>query len=105
MATEPTIRLPNWPDSWFEGVTGTPTPDSAAGQPQGLLGGLASPREWNLEDSGLGLVLSPDEIKSIDFSGTGPPESPPWLVQAALEGLDSLIRGRRNLAAKAFIMD
>ena len=79
MATEPMIRLPDWPDSWFEGVTGTPKPDNAADQSPGVLGGLAAPREWSPEDSGLGLVLSPDDVKTIDFSGTASPEPPPWM--------------------------
>jgi hypothetical protein len=79
MATKPTIQLPNLPDDWYKNVTGASPPSSNPGQAPRLLDGLSTPREWSLQDSGLSFFMSPDDIKTIDFSGTAPPEPPPWL--------------------------
>jgi len=78
MATTPTIRLPDLPDNWFEGVTKVAAPDSAPSPAPRILEGLPSASEWTPADSSLNVFMSPDDIKTIDFSGTAPPEPPPW---------------------------
>jgi len=75
---KPTIQLPDLPDEWYKGVTGVSPSGGASGQASGILDGLPA-REWSLADSGLNVVMSPDEIKRIDFTGTAPPEPPPWM--------------------------
>lgn len=87
-----TIELPDIPQGWLNNPAATPpyapdyTPRIDPNSPQdGILGGW-QPKEWSLADSGLNLVMSPDDIKTIDFSGTTSPEAP---VQQDNAGLDA----------------
>ncbi len=75
---KPTIQLHDLPDNWFDSAASQPASDTS-GQSPGILGGLPMPREWSLADSSLNLVVPPEVMKTIDFSGNAPPELPPWL--------------------------
>jgi hypothetical protein len=76
---KPTIQLPDFPEDWYKSVTGVSPSGGTLGQTPRILDGLTAPREWSPADSGLNVVMSPEEIKTIDFTGAAPPEPPPWL--------------------------
>jgi hypothetical protein len=75
---KPIIELPDLPDHWFDNQTSGVAAGTPARAP-GIFDGLPEAREWSLADSGLNIVMPPDAIDKIDFSGTAPPEPPPWL--------------------------
>jgi len=66
-------KLPNLPQAWNDQSAAAPQETPRSGpdldnRPGGLLGGLQTPG-WNLENSGLGLLLHPQTIAQIDFGG------------------------------------
>ena len=70
---DPAIKLPDLSDSWFKDVTKVPVPEAFPGPAPRILDGMPAPREWSLADSGLNVLMSPDDIKTIDLSGSAPP--------------------------------
>lgn len=83
---QPTVELPNMPDDWLDdpasapvsGVVKIPPPSGDSPAP-GILGGLPMPPDWSLENSGINAFVDPQTMKTIDFTGDAPPETPPWL--------------------------
>jgi hypothetical protein len=81
------VKLPRWPQEWNDQSADTlreiprPGPDLNTG-PDRILDGWQSP-SWNLESSGLSLVLHPQTIAQIDFSdGQGVHAAQPMAAQA-----------------------
>ncbi|HVW75193.1 MAG TPA: hypothetical protein VHC39_16265 [Rhizomicrobium sp.] len=73
--------LGNLPSQWS--VTGddpdTPIlPGYVPGQ-SSIFGDAFNPRPWTLADSSLNFFVDPETMKTIDFDGTAPPQTPPWL--------------------------
>lgn len=106
---KPTIELPNVPDGWLDMLTLTPSvapenePSADPSAGGGLLGGW-QPKDWSPVDSGLNLVMSPDDIKTIDLAGETAPREP-WLGGVGHGPATQLDAGAPEWAMKAFIPD
>lgn len=59
------------------------------GQPS-IFDDAFNPKPWTLADSSLNFFVDPEAMKTIDFDGTAPPETPPWLngPDATADGQD-----------------
>jgi GH24 family phage-related lysozyme (muramidase) len=77
MASKPIVQLPDLPDDWYQTATDRPVSSPPSGTGGGILDAVPAPREWTIADSGLNFLF-PEIVDAIDFSGTAPPEPPPW---------------------------
>lgn len=62
------------PSQWSVGDDGADAADTTSGltaSPPGILGDAFNPKPWTLADSTIHAVLSPDDIKTIDFGDDG----------------------------------
>ena len=82
---QPTLELPALPQGWLDlppDGTSLHMPDDVVWFADGLLGGLPKPAPWSPANSSLNAFVPPDVMKTIDFDGTGTPDTPPWLNNA-----------------------
>jgi len=106
------VKLPSWPQAWNDQSSIAPqeTPNARPDlndSSGGILDGWQPP-EWNLENSGLGMLLHPETIAQIDFGDRQIAQATPGAAvnsaQVLPAGVDwNFVRAREDVRTDGYV--